>query len=114
MNKRFALSLLFTAALAGCTAVGPDYQRPTVDAPSAFIYAPRDAAETANTAWWKQFNDPVLDSLIAEALLVGDRGRHLLLGLRQLRSHVQDRLLEELLRLLGLRDQVVQVRFDQR
>ena len=25
-------------------------------------------AETANTEWWKQFNDPVLDLLIAEAL----------------------------------------------
>ena len=24
--------------------------------------------ETANTEWWKQFDDPVLDQLIAEAL----------------------------------------------
>ena len=32
------------------------------------MYEPKDAADTANTAWWKQFNDPVLDALIAEAL----------------------------------------------
>ena len=39
-----------------------------VDAPKAFIYETKDAADTANTQWWKQFNDPVLDQLIAEAL----------------------------------------------
>ena len=48
--------------------VGPDYTRPAVDAPKAFIYEPKDAADTANTQWWHQFNDPVLDQLIAEAL----------------------------------------------
>jgi multidrug efflux system outer membrane protein len=61
---RAALACL---ALAGCMS-GPDYQRPTVDAPKAFQYEPRDAAETANTEWWTQFGDPVLDKLIAEAL----------------------------------------------
>ncbi len=34
--------------LAGCM-VGPDYTRPPVDAPTAFIYEPKDAADTANT-----------------------------------------------------------------
>ncbi len=53
--------------LAGCM-VGPDYQRPQVDAPTAFIYETKDAADTINTEWWRQFNDPVLDALIAEAL----------------------------------------------
>jgi len=54
-------------ALGGCM-LGPDYQRPPVDAPAAFIYEPKDAADTANTAWWTQFNDPVLDGLIKQAL----------------------------------------------
>ena len=53
--------------LAGCM-TGPDYVKPAIDAPNAFIYEPKDAADTANTTWWKQFDDPVLDSLIAEAL----------------------------------------------
>jgi len=55
------------AALSGCT-IGPDYTRPAVDVPKAFIYEPASAADTANTLWWKQYNDPVLDGLIAEAL----------------------------------------------
>ena len=33
----------------GCM-VGPDYTRPAVDAPAAFIYEAKDAADTANTA----------------------------------------------------------------
>lgn len=52
---------------AGCT-MGPDYARPPVDAPAAFRFEPATAAATANTAWWKQFGDPVLDGLIDTAL----------------------------------------------
>lgn len=65
---RIAMIVAVAATLvAGCM-VGPDYTRPAVDAPKVFIYEPKDAADTANTQWWKQFNDPVLDGLIAEAL----------------------------------------------
>ena len=53
--------------LTGCM-VGPDYVRPVVEVPAAFRYEEREAQETANTEWWKQFQDPVLDALIAEAL----------------------------------------------
>jgi multidrug efflux system outer membrane protein len=62
------LPLLAAAALAGCT-LGPDYQRPAVVSPKAFQYETKEAAETADTQWWKQFQDPVLEQLIAEALL---------------------------------------------
>ncbi len=48
--------------------MGPDYARPPVDAPAAFRFEPKTVAETANTAWWKQFGDPVLDQLIDTAL----------------------------------------------
>lgn len=64
---RFALIVALAVSLAGCM-VGPDYRRPTVDAPQAFRYQETDAAGAANAAWWKQFDDPVLDGLIAEAL----------------------------------------------
>ena len=59
----FALFFL----LVGCM-VGPDYVRPSVDIPVSYIYGEKDAQETANTEWWKQFRDPVLDGLISEAL----------------------------------------------
>ena len=65
--KRLATALLALAIISGC-AIGPDYRRPDVAAPGTFINKPEQAAETANTEWWKQFNDPVLDKLIAEAL----------------------------------------------
>lgn len=56
-----------SALLAGCT-IGPDYVRPQVAAPAAFRFEPETVADTANTAWWKQFGDPVLDQLIDTAL----------------------------------------------
>ena len=65
--KPLPLVTIACALLAGCV-MGPDYQRPAVTAPAAFQYEPRDAADTANTLWWKQFQDPVLDQLIVEAL----------------------------------------------
>ena len=64
---RSLLPLITVAALAGCT-LGPDYQRPEIKPPAAFQYAPNDAAQTADTLWWQQFQDPVLDQLIDEAL----------------------------------------------
>ena len=68
-----------TVALAGCT-VGPDYRRPDVLTPGAYqevggrkdaplsqpAAAPMDEAQVAS--WWKQFHDPVLDSLVERAM----------------------------------------------
>ncbi len=66
MRKR-ALSVIAAVALAGCT-VGPDYVRPAVDTPSAWRIDYPKAAEVANTKWWEQFADPVLNELIETAL----------------------------------------------
>jgi multidrug efflux system outer membrane protein len=57
-----------TAAVLGGCALGPDYERPAVPVPAQYDYLPKETADTINTAWWKQFGDPVLDRLIAEAL----------------------------------------------
>ena len=68
MRPTFLIAALAGAlGLAGCT-VGPDYQRPAVDAPAAFAGMPADAAAMADAEWWRQFGDPLLDRLIAEAL----------------------------------------------
>jgi len=55
--------LIMTMTLASC-AVGPDYQRPPIDAPNAFRFEEKDAKDLSNTAWWEQFQDPVLNELI--------------------------------------------------
>ena len=74
---KYPLSLLATSlllALAGCAAVGPDYQRPALDLPASLGSAAPVVATNAGTAtavdwltWWKSFQDPVLDDLLQEA-----------------------------------------------
>jgi multidrug efflux system outer membrane protein len=64
---RWIIALAMIAWTTGCT-VGPDYVRPNVDMPDAWRFEDKSARDTANTEWWKQFQDPVLDALIIEAL----------------------------------------------
>ena len=61
------LALLLCAPVAGCM-IGPDYRRPEVATPSAFLYEPKEATVVADVQWWKSFDDPVIDGLIVEAL----------------------------------------------
>ena len=64
--RRLAV-LALACPVAGCI-MGPNYERPVVDPPAAYRYEMAEARDTANTAWWTQFGDPVLDGLIEEAL----------------------------------------------
>jgi multidrug efflux system outer membrane protein len=48
--------------------LGPDYRRPAVDVMPSYRFEDNETRDTANTDWWKAFQDPVLDSLIADAL----------------------------------------------
>jgi len=66
MRKPLIVGLL--ALLAGGCMVGPDYVRPPVDAPAAWRLGEPEVRNLANTPWWEQFGDPVLNDLIAEAL----------------------------------------------
>jgi outer membrane protein, multidrug efflux system len=63
---RFVL-IICAILLAGCM-MGPDYHRPDITMPDSFRYATQEAQDTANLPWWQQFQDPVLDALINEAL----------------------------------------------
>jgi len=65
--KKAIILLAIVLLLAGC-AVGPDYKRPAVDVPQSFRFEEKEAKDLANTAWWEQFNDPVLNDLIQIAL----------------------------------------------
>jgi multidrug efflux system outer membrane protein len=60
----FAAALL----LAGCASVGPDYH-PPVERPVTLqgVDPARQNTQNFQADWWKQFNDPTLDALIARA-----------------------------------------------
>jgi multidrug efflux system outer membrane protein len=60
--------LILVMLLAGCS-LAPTYERPPTDNPYAWRVDFKDAADTANTRWWKLFDDPVLDQLIDTALI---------------------------------------------
>src|SRR5271166_6050741 len=60
-------TLVALVAIAGCT-VGPDYLRPVVDTPPEWRIEYPKATEVADTKWWEQFGDPVLNELIETAL----------------------------------------------
>ena len=59
--------LLLALAGAGCT-FGPNYARPDLDIPADWRVEMSEAQKLADTAWWGQFNDPVLNGLIDTAL----------------------------------------------
>jgi outer membrane protein, multidrug efflux system len=61
------LTVLLATVIAGCT-IGPDYERPPVDAPTAWRIDYSSAVDVANTRWWEQFGDPVLNELVETAL----------------------------------------------
>ncbi len=84
MNARL-FAVLVASAAAGCTTLGPDYQRPTVSLPAGYgdtaapagpgaSAAPATAAPGAAAAstipadWWTPFGDRALDALVAKAL----------------------------------------------
>lgn len=67
MRNRFLYFAAAAAFIAGC-AVGPDYQRPTVDLPSAWQGAPSQGVSATGDRWWTLYGDPVLDRLVDEAL----------------------------------------------
>jgi outer membrane protein, multidrug efflux system len=60
-------SAVLSLVLVGC-AVGPDYRRPAVEIPRSWSIEEKDARDLADTAWWEQLNDPVLNDLVAAAL----------------------------------------------
>ncbi|MFJ4292837.1 efflux transporter outer membrane subunit [Cupriavidus sp. NPDC089707] len=56
------------AMLASGCALGPDYTRPETPVPPAWRIEYPQAADVANTRWWEQFDDPVLNTLIDTSL----------------------------------------------
>ncbi len=61
--RRIAALTLLSLILGGCM-LGPDYRRPAVETPQAWRFEEKTARDLADTLWWEQFNDPVLNGLI--------------------------------------------------
>jgi NodT family efflux transporter outer membrane factor (OMF) lipoprotein len=76
MKEHSLLAVLLLACLVGGCAVGPDFKPPPPQAPPAWAGVTNAAGAASATtpapadltAWWKKFNDPMLVSLINEAL----------------------------------------------
>jgi outer membrane protein, multidrug efflux system len=65
--RRPLLVTLLALQVGGCM-IGPDYFRPAVETPPAWRLSELSARDLANTTWWEQFGDPVLNDLMATAL----------------------------------------------
>ncbi len=74
-QPRLLWVLTCTALLSAC-AVGPDYERPDVNAPEQFRSAATaetpakdlNTAALSNDSWWEGFNDPILNELVEAGL----------------------------------------------
>src|ERR1700750_1084507 len=69
MKTNYIFALLAAIAVGGC-AVGPNYHAPQTASPAHWsepLAGGEDHAAVAVTEWWKNFNDPELNSLIERA-----------------------------------------------
>jgi multidrug efflux system outer membrane protein len=68
--SRAALSAAVASLTIGCAAVGPNYARPLVPSPAQyrFVDGAAQAQSLADSPWWQVFDDPVLQTLLREAL----------------------------------------------
>lgn len=77
--KHIAMLALVVAVSGGCSIWGPSYKQPDVNTPESWASTDSlskvdksvesaDIAQLANMKWWEQFNDPVLNSLVTDAL----------------------------------------------
>ena len=65
--RKTSLILAIGFALSGCS-LAPTYERPEVPVPARWEVNIQQANDFANTTWWDQFRDPVLNQLIQTAL----------------------------------------------
>jgi NodT family efflux transporter outer membrane factor (OMF) lipoprotein len=90
-----AVAMAGVALLSACTTLGPDYQRPAVPwldhwtggSLEPLATAPRVPQSAQTSEWWRRFNDPVLDRLVAEALRANPNVRTA--GLRIMEARAQ-------------------------
>jgi multidrug efflux system outer membrane protein len=63
--KKMATPFGVVSVIAGCTIVGPEYQAPTIALQQQFIGgASTSLWNAAESPWWEQLNDPLLNQLV--------------------------------------------------
>ena len=65
------LSVLLILLLPACAMVGPDFVAPDAPVSTSWMEAGDSRIHTASDehrAWWREFNDPLLDRLVDAAL----------------------------------------------
>ncbi|MCP1469525.1 NodT family efflux transporter outer membrane factor (OMF) lipoprotein [Sphingobium sp. OAS761] len=94
MFARTAIAALLAAtALTACTA-GPDYARPRIQAEAAAPFIGTDKSDAVTAAqpiaqWWRQYDDPLLDRLVADALAANTDIRIALARIEKARSSLR-------------------------
>jgi NodT family efflux transporter outer membrane factor (OMF) lipoprotein len=70
MNARISVLLIFGCLAAACTAVGPNYKKPSVETPGGFKEPPPEGWKRAQPSdaalrgkWWELYGDPALNTL---------------------------------------------------
>src|SRR5437879_3760704 len=66
--RRLGTLLVIVGWLAGC-AVGPDYKRPEILAPTDWRNGPEGRDSLGDLGWWELFKDPALHELISAAVV---------------------------------------------
>jgi len=87
---RLAPRIALLALLAGCSTVGPEYERPEVSVNPEWLDAELEQFETTPAEllnWWETLNDPVLNDLINQAIVQNNSIR--IAGLRVLEAEAQ-------------------------
>src|SRR6476659_3632928 len=90
-----AVAIAGAVLLSACTTLGPDFKRPEVSwldhwtggSLEPLATAPRVPQSAQTSEWWRRFNDPVLDRLVAEALRANPNVRTA--GLRIMEARAQ-------------------------
>ena len=70
-QRQIIITLVLTVVLMSGCMVGPKYQKPAPGIPAAYRFDQATADTAYNLRWWELFDNPVLDTLIAQALQIG-------------------------------------------